>query len=197
MDTHMETGMKEYLQLMERHAAVLKCEKESADAIFNLFISATSKNLEFHEFQKRNCVYTDSLWNGRYKTCVFSPPYGPGYRIQMWIPIPSSSGQMAITLGVLAPRLFGDDGLTWPLKVIITIELIDPIGRLDPISQSKRCIFDEPTCHREPSAVTFDPFVPWEKCKLYAQGRDEKMTFNIYLCQPGRHPDDHSNYNNY
>ena len=185
--------MKEHLQLMEKYAE----EKESTVVMMNSIVQSTlAQYHKFHEFQKCNCVYTNSLWNGRYKTCVFSPLYGPGYRIQMWIPIPSNSGQMAVTLGILAPRMFGDDGLTWPLKVIVTIELIDPTGRLDPISQSKRCILNEPTCHREPSTVTFDPFVSWERSDLYAQGRDQTLTFNIYLCQPGKHPSDHSYYNN-
>ena len=186
MDSHMETGMKEHLQLMEKYA-------DSNVAVMNSIVQSTlNQNHKFHEFQKCNCIYTDSLWNGRYKTCVFYPLYGPGYRIQMWIPIPSTSGQTAVTLGVLAPRMFGDGGLTWPLKVIVTIELIDPTGRLEPISQSRRCILNEPICHREPSTVTFDPFAPWEKSNLYAQGRDQKLTFNIYLCQPGKHPDNHS-----
>ena len=193
MDAHMETEMKEHLQLMEKYAEELNKDKwELAIAMGDAIVqSAMSVS---REFLKRNCVYTDSLWSGRYKTCVFYPLYGPGYRIQMWIQIPSSSGQMAIALGVLPPnyRMLADCALPWPLKVIITVELIDPTGRLDPISQGKRCIWNEPS-RREPSTVIFDPFVSWETRNLYAQGRDQKLTFNIYLCQPGNHPDDHGN----
>ena len=190
IDTHMETGMKEHLQLVERYAEELKCEKESTENV--MIESVMSKSRELREFRKRNCVYTDSLWNGRLKTCVFYPLYGPGYRIQMWLPLSSSSGQMAITIGVVGPKISDYIyNLTWPLKVIVTIELIDPTGRLDPISQSKRCIWNKPA-YRETNTTTFDPFVSWAQSNLYAQGRDKKLTFNIYLCQPGRHPEDNS-----
>ena len=156
--------------------------------------SAISKVHELYEFRKSNCVYTDSLWSRRSKTCVFYPLYGAGYRIQMWKLLTSSSGQMAITIGVLGPKISDYMfNLTWPLKVIVTIELIDPTGRLGPISQSRLCVWDKPAYH-ESNTVTFDPFMPWEKKSLYAQGQDRKLTFNIYLCQPGKHPDNDSYY---
>ena len=101
---------------------------------------------------------------------------------------------MAITVSVLGPKISDCMfNLTWPLKVIVTIELIDPTGRLGPISQSRLCIWDKPAC-RESNTVTFDPFMPWKKKSLYAQGQDRKLTFNIYLCQPGKHPDNNSYY---
>lgn len=112
----------------------------------------------------------------------------------MWLLSSSSSGQMAITIGVLGPKISDYIyNLIWPLKVIVTIELIDPTGRLDPISQRKRCIWNKPT-YRETNTTTFDPFVSFAQSNLYAQGRNKKLTFNIYLCQPGKHPDDNSYY---
>lgn len=45
MDTHMETGMKEHLQLVERYAEELKHEKESAeDAMIIEVLSAKVMN---------------------------------------------------------------------------------------------------------------------------------------------------------
>ena len=189
MDTHMDIGMKEHLRFMENYAEQLKCEKESAESdMEKCMINFIGKLSDAKRVLRRNCVYTESVWDGCLKTCVFYPLYGPGYRIQMWISSSSTSGQMAVTIDVLAPKLL-DFGLTWPLKAIVTVELADPIGRLEPVCQSKRGIWYEPRC-RQTAEVSFDPFMSWIQSNSYVQGRDRKLTFNIYLCQPEKHPDE-------
>ena len=77
---------------------------------------------------------------------------------------------------------------------MVTIEMVDPTGRLESVCQSKRCVWNEPD-YREVSTVTFDPFASWAQRDLYARGREQKLTFNVYMCQPAKHPDD--SYYNY
>ena len=67
--------------------------------------------------------------------------------------------------------------------------MVDPTGRLESVCQSKRCVWNEPD-YREVSTVTFDP-----QRDLYARGREQKLTFNVYMCQPAKHPYD--SYYNY
>ena len=192
LDTHMEKETKEHLNLVERYAELLKNQNKGLQSLSDTWVTLvgnSSRELcEAKQLLRYNCVYTETLWCGRSKGCIFYPFYGPGYRIQMWYESSSTSGHMAITLGVYGARLFGDCDLTWPLKAIVTIELVDPTGRLEPISQSKRCVWYEPR-YSVTSTVSFDPFVSWAQGDLYAQGREQKWTFNVYICQPGKHPD--------
>ena len=192
MDTHMETGMKEHLQLMERYTAMIKCEKESADNKAELM----SKVVEVLQRElmnanqalslKCNCTkYTVTVCNGRPRTTLFYPLYGPGYRMQLFI-WTGVGEQMAVTIAVVGGR--NDFNLTWPLKAIVTVELIDTDGSLEPISQSKRGIWSCP-CRNETTEVAFDPFMRWARSNRYAKGSIQLLTFNVYLCQPEKHPE--------
>ena len=125
---------------MERYAEELKCYKESAETLENLMTIRAFKCS--HELGKakallrRNCVYTESVTNRCYRTGMFYPLYSPGYRMQLWFY--TSSDQIGVTVGILGGH--DDYRFIWPLKTIVTVELIDLTGRLEPISQSKRGI---------------------------------------------------------
>ncbi len=182
VDTHMETGAKEHLQLMERYAEQFVCENKEAEA---LTIFYCRKLGEARRLLRCNCVYTKTVTSICYRTGVFYPLYGPGYRMQLWFY--THNDQIRVTVGVLGGH--DDYKLTWPLKAIVTVELIDPFGRYEPVSQSKRGIWHRPQ-YNNTTGVTFDPFISVTQSNYYARGRDKEMTFNVYLCQPGKHPDD-------
>ena len=103
MDTHMETGLKEHLQLMKRYAEELKCDKKLTETSEKLM---TSRAFEYSRelgkaraLLKRNCVYTESVTNRCYRTGVFYPLYGPGYRMQLWFY--TSNDHIGVTVHVL------------------------------------------------------------------------------------------------
>ena len=94
--------------------------------------------------------------------------------------------QMAVTIAVVGGR--DDINLTWLLKAIVTVELIDTDDALEPISQSKRGIWSRPRCNKT-TEVAFDPFMRWARSNRYAKGNTQLLTFNVYLCQTEKHPD--------
>lgn len=192
MDTHTETGTKGHLQLMERYAAKIKCEKELADnqveilrqmvEVFQRELISASQALSL----KNNCTkYTVTVCDGYPRTTLFYPLYRPGYRMQLFI-WTGVGEQMAVTIAVVGGR--DDVCYTWPLKAIVTVELIDTDGILEPISQGKRGIWSRPF-RNETTDVPFNPFMRWAHSRKYAKGHANVLTFNVYLCQPEKHPD--------
>lgn len=54
--------------------------------------------------------------------------------MQLWFY--TSSDQIGVTVGILGGH--DDYRFIWPLKTIVTVELIDLTGRLEPISQRQK-----------------------------------------------------------
>ena len=183
MDIHMETGMKDHLQLFERYAAEMKSEKESADERAESMRQLAGMGMTSAQQLLKKCTkYTVTVCDNRPRTTLFSPLYGSGYRMQLFVWRPDLEEQlMAVLVAVVGGR--DDYSLTWPLKATVTVELIDTDGILEPISQGKRGSWRRPYLN-DTTEVDINPFMRRARSYRYAKGRRNLLTFNVYLCQP-------------
>ena len=188
MKTHMDCDTKKHLELMTTYAKQLYESRESTEKSYSTIFERL-----YSTINKYNCVvYTHKMSCVRRhrqnpsRTSVFYPLYRPGYRLQLWIWETIDSQEMEVMVGVLGG--YDDYRFTWPLKAIVTVEMIDEDGRLESISQSKMGIWNRPPGYNETTGVTFSPFVSKARYVMYAKRDwllpDWDVTFKVYLCQP-------------
>ena len=191
MKTHIDCDMKKHLDLMNRYAKQLDESRASLEKLYHDSLSSLSSLSS--SIGKYNCaVYTHKMpcvrrhMQNPSRTSVFYPLYRPGYRMQLWIWETSNSQEMGVEVSVLGGH--DDYMLKWPLKAVVTVEMVDEDGRLEPISQSTMGIWKKPPRYNETTGVAFCPFVSKARYVTYAKKdwlvHDWEVTFKVYLCQP-------------
>ena len=202
IDAHMEMEMKKHLELMERYAKKLE-EKKVEDKLklelhnqftFHIF----SEMIAANEKLKRNCVYSfnfpiSNFYYYSSRCCnsgELSPLYGPGYRMQMVVTdnrnCAKESEELAVSVSVWGGH--SDHMFEWPLKAIVTVEIVDESGRYPLESQSKMGVCQRPQYNQRENIVTFDPFVSrsdFINCSFIDPFFHIRVVkFNLYLCRP-------------
>ena len=201
IDAHMEIEIKKHLELMERYAEKVESEKKRDKSLVNVAIVdlADMFDTTIKKMKKENYVYSFNFPTRRtmieysYNSGILYPLYGPaGYRMQLWVHssdiCPKGSDQLAVTVAVLGGR--SDHTFEWPLKAIVTVEMVDENGRCPPESQTKMGVWQKPQGYDYTSKVIFDSFVSrsvFNYCSFRDLSIDKRVVkFNLYLCQPAK-----------